>query len=118
MIIPFKHECAVYAVAFCCRVDPDDARFRLWRAGSSPGDGSTNRQISEAVRALGYRLRRIRTPSKTFRTFARECRLGAFLVSSSDHAAAIIDGNICQRPIPRNSDLMRIETIHKISLDN
>lgn len=117
MRIPFENDCAVYAVAFICRIDPDDARYRLWMAGRPGNDGTYDWQITKAIRGTGRHLRRCDTVAKTIRTFARECRPGAFLITTCDHAVAVVDGNICQRPIPRNSDLMRIEQCHKILLD-
>lgn len=117
MLVPFPNDCSVYAIAFGCRIPPHVARYHLWKVGRSFGDGATDRQISAAVRRAGCRLRRVQSDARTIRTFAREARPGAFLVSSHDHVVSVIDGNVCHRPFPRNSDLYRIESIHKILVD-
>ena len=107
-----KDDCSVYAVSFLTLTSPDEARFRLWKAGRNIGDGATDRQIRAAIRALGYDLRRVKTPCHTIRGFAKSCEPGAFLVSTSDHVCAVIDGYLCDRPAV--SDLLRIERIDKI----
>jgi len=108
-----KDDCAVYAIAFCCNVKPDDARYWLWRCGRNLFDGTTDRQISRAIRKLGFNQRRIKTPCKTIRGFGRLMKPGAYLILTCDHAVAVVDGRICDKV--KNSDLMRIEKVYKIT---
>ena len=113
--MPDTNDCAVYAVAFSCHVTPADAGFYLWRAGRNIGDGATDRQISKAVRWSDHRLRRVKTDAKTIRSFARSNPSGTFLVATTGHVVAVVDGYVCHRPFPEHSDLYRIEKIHKVS---
>jgi len=112
-----KNDCAVYAVAFTCHCDPDVARFQLWRAGRDHADGATDAQIARAVRKLGRTMRRCTTNCKTIRTFARVHRWGTFLLTTTDHVVAVVDGNVCHRTSdPEVTDLQRIEKVHRIQL--
>lgn len=104
-----KDDCSVHAVSFLTRASPSEARFRLWKAGRNIGDGATDRQIRDAIRSLGYDLRRFKTPCRTIIGFAKSCEPGAFLVSTSDHVCAVIDGYLCDRPMV--SSLLRIERV-------
>jgi len=107
-----RDDCAVYAIAFCCYMQPDVVRYWLSREGRKLFDGATDRQISRTIRRLGYNQRRVKTDAKTVRGFARMKRKGAFLVSTVDHVVAVIDGRICDKV--ENSDLMRIEKVYRI----
>ena len=111
-----KSDCADYAIAFACGTDVGSATYWLWKAGREyDHDGSTDRQIASAVRALGCRMRRVKTKARTIRTFAREDREGRYLVTTTDHLVAVIDGRVCDRP--EYGDLLRIEKVHKILFD-
>ena len=109
-----KNDCAVYAVAFTCHCDPDVARFQLWRAGRDHADGATDAQIARAVRKLGRTMRRVSTACPTVRTFSRIHTAGTFLVTTTDHVVAVVDGRVCDKNT--ESDLLRIEKVHRIQL--
>lgn len=111
-----KDDCAVYAVAFVCHVDPDRSRYVLGQCGRAFRDGATDVQIRAACRLLGRRLRRFRSECRTVRTFARDNVWGTFLVTTADHVVAVVDGNVCDRSWRADtSDLMRIVRVDKVS---
>lgn len=113
-----KNDCSVYAVAFLCCIDPGRARYWLGRAGRQWGEGATDTQIRLVIKKFGGRLCKRRSEPRTIRTFAREHRWGAYLVTTCDHVVAIIDGNVCHRTSdPEVTDLQRIERVDKISFD-
>ena len=105
-------DCSVYAIAFLTRQTDEEVRWRLWRAGRNVGDGATDKQIRATIRGLGYALRRFKTECRTIRGFGRACVPGSFLVTTTDHVVAVIDGYVCDRPTV--SDLSRIERVDKI----
>jgi len=110
-----KHDCSVYAVAFTCHVDPDRARFVLGQCGRVFRDGATDVQIRASCRLLGRRLRLIHTECRTIRSFARENVWGTFLVTTVDHAVAVVDGHVCERSWREDiSDLARIVNVYKV----
>lgn len=105
-------KCADYAIAFTCNVHPELSGYWLWKCGRRVGDGATDRQIADAIDILGHRMRRVRTKMRTVRTFARSRRLGTYLVTTTDHVVAVVDGRVCD--VPEYGDLLRIEKVHRI----
>ena len=106
-------DCAVYAIAFACGVPPARARFNLWAKGRNFNDGATEDQIFATILTLGHKVRRIGTRAKTIRTFAYCKPKGSYIVITADHAVAVIDGYICDRP--EVSSLLRIENVWKVT---
>jgi len=106
-------KCADFAIAFTCNVHPELAGYWLWKCGRRVGDGATDRQISKAMKILGYRLRRVNTRARTVRTLARERVYGTFLVTTTDHVVAVVDGRVCD--VPEYGDLLRIASVHAVS---
>lgn len=106
-------DCAEHAIAFTCGVSVEDAAEGLWKCGRPiKHDGTTDAQIAACVRWCGGNPVTLRSCHRTPRTFARENRPGSFILFTSDHVVACVNGFLCDRPV--NSDLWRIEKVWKI----
>ncbi len=106
-------DCADHALAFTCGVPVEEASYHLWNAGRSMfHDGTTDDQIAIAVGMLEKQFRVAKTRARTIRTFAKNHRKGCFIVFTSDHVVAVVNGFLCDRP--ENSNLARIEKVWKI----
>lgn len=106
-------DCADHAIAFAVGAPVDEVSFTLWNTGRPVDhDGTTDGQIASAIRILGGNPVTARTSARTLRTFARGRRSGAYIVFTSDHVVACVNGFLCDRP--ENSDLARIEKVWKI----
>ena len=108
-----SNDCAVYAVAFTCFDCPAAVRVHLWRAGRKRGDGATDKQILQVIRYYGRTAKVYHTQCKTIRSFARAEHHGTYIVVTSDHVVAVVDGHVCGRV--RDSDLMRVEKVWEIT---
>jgi hypothetical protein len=106
--------CADYALSFLCRVPVEEVGFELWKTGRPAGcdAGVTDAQISKAVKALGFRRQAVHTVARTLRVFARIHTNGEYLVTTTDHCVAVIDGRVCDTP--QTGDLLRIEKVERI----
>ena len=106
-------DCAEHAIAFACGVPVKLATEILNHSGRPVDhDGTTDRQIVKAIRACGREPVTSRHNPRTVRTFAREKRPGAYILFTTDHVVACVNGFLCDRP--ENSDLARIEKVWKI----
>lgn len=106
-------DCADHAIAFALGYPVSEVTFTLWNTGRPiDHDGTTDRQIASAIRILGGTPVTARTSARTLRTFAREKRPGAYLLFTTDHVVACVNGFLCDRP--ENSDLARLEKVWKI----
>lgn len=106
-------DCAEHAIAFACGIEVQDVQFTLTRLGRPVvHDGTTDKQIRETIEAFGREAYACRVRPPTVRTFAREGRSGSYIIFTSDHVVACVNGFLCDRP--ENSDLARIEKVWKI----
>lgn len=107
-----KDDCAIIAIALLTGYPYFVPKESLQILSKIFGDGATDDQIHASLRILGHRLHKVDPKAKTIRTFARQGRKGKYLVTTSDHVVAVIDGVV--EDDPKWGDLMRIETVHKI----
>jgi len=70
-------------------------------------------QVRQSIKYLDRRIRRCGYIAPTVRSFAKLKLDGIYLIETTDHVLAIIDGYVCDRP--EVSDLIRIQQAYKIT---
>lgn len=90
-----RADCTVCAVALLTNADYDEAHRAMHRAGRNYRHSASLSSILEALRSLGAWVSPgIPPPAKTVRTVERVLPPGRFLVVTSKHVLAAVDGEI------------------------
>lgn len=109
-----QRDCSVKAVALLTNASYDEAHRALAAVGRKNGFGVSLSTIIEALRNLGAHVSEGREPpAKTVRTLERVAPPGRFLVDTSTHVLAVIDGEIIDWTKGR---LHRIIKLFEVSL--
>ena len=109
-------DCGVISVQQACGVSYDDAHAALRRYGRKDKTGTWTHQLIKAIEHLGFEATRLQKHWMTkYRTMCVLNRnlppSGRFIVKTSDHFAAIVDGKCDDWSAGRN---MRIKGIYRI----
>ena len=90
-----RHACTVNALAITAQVPFFVAQLALRRAGRKPNTGFDIDKAAAKNRVRGFRFRKVRAAAKgTVRKFIEKHPVGRFLVTTRDHAFAVIHGQV------------------------
>lgn len=109
------NDCSVMALALGCGVSYAKAHEAMKKQGRKNRDGAWGWQVEYAARTIGYELVRVKTPAKTVAKLPYELTqagmYGRFLVKTTTHFLAIVDGKVEDWSGGRT---LRIEAVYRV----
>lgn len=110
-----KNDCGVMALAIACGVSYAKAHTALKKQGRKNRSGTWPGQMKRAALSLGYQLIEIEVTTKTIGRLpydlSQSKQFGRFIVKTSSHFAAIIDGKVEDWSGGRG---LRIEYVYRV----